>query len=94
MRTYADVDRRVLPIVSKCLDGMNKAAESIDPKMVRDPRPRLHQFIDDMAPVSMQLHHLVPSTHFTKSNNTLMLHTYMTLGLGLEFRSQGRGMDT
>ncbi|KAG5281561.1 hypothetical protein AALO_G00073660 [Alosa alosa] len=33
MRTYADVDRRVLPIVSKCLDGMNKAAESIDPKM-------------------------------------------------------------
>ncbi|XP_062399889.1 formin-binding protein 1a [Sardina pilchardus] len=33
MRSYADVDRRVLPIVSKCLDGMNKAAESIDPKM-------------------------------------------------------------
>uniref|UniRef100_A0AAY4EZH8 Formin-binding protein 1 n=1 Tax=Denticeps clupeoides TaxID=299321 RepID=A0AAY4EZH8_9TELE len=33
MRSYAEVDRKVLPIISKCLDGMNKAAESIDPKM-------------------------------------------------------------
>ncbi|XP_030635414.1 formin-binding protein 1a [Chanos chanos] len=33
MRTYAEVDRKVLPIISKCLDGMTKAAESIEPKM-------------------------------------------------------------
>ncbi|XP_071008533.1 formin-binding protein 1-like isoform X7 [Oncorhynchus clarkii lewisi] len=32
MKTYADVDREVLPIVGKCLDGMTKAAESIEPK--------------------------------------------------------------
>lgn len=32
MKTYADVDRQVLPIVGKCLDGMTKAAESIEPK--------------------------------------------------------------
>ncbi|XP_019908880.1 formin-binding protein 1 isoform X25 [Esox lucius] len=32
MKTYADVDRDVLPIVGKCLDGMTKAAESIEPK--------------------------------------------------------------
>uniref|UniRef100_A0A8C2ZJD0 Formin binding protein 1 n=1 Tax=Cyclopterus lumpus TaxID=8103 RepID=A0A8C2ZJD0_CYCLU len=32
MRTFADVDRQVLPIVGKCLDGMTKAAESIEPK--------------------------------------------------------------
>lgn len=34
MKTYADVDRQVLPIVGKCLDGMTKAAESIEPKAV------------------------------------------------------------
>ncbi|XP_064163369.1 formin-binding protein 1 isoform X10 [Anguilla rostrata] len=32
MKTFAEVDRQVLPIVSKCLDGMTKAAESIEPK--------------------------------------------------------------
>ncbi|XP_055791901.1 formin-binding protein 1-like isoform X3 [Salvelinus fontinalis] len=32
MKTYAEVDREVLPIVGKCLDGMTKAAESIEPK--------------------------------------------------------------
>uniref|UniRef100_A0A8C9S2L1 Formin binding protein 1b n=1 Tax=Scleropages formosus TaxID=113540 RepID=A0A8C9S2L1_SCLFO len=32
MRTFAEVDRQVLPIVGKCLDGMTKAAESIEPK--------------------------------------------------------------
>lgn len=34
MKTYAEVDREVLPIVGKCLDGMTKAAESIEPKTV------------------------------------------------------------
>lgn len=34
MKTYAEVDRKVLPIVGKCLDGMTNAAESIEPKMV------------------------------------------------------------
>lgn len=34
MKTFADVDRQVLPIVGKCLDGMTNAAESIEPKAV------------------------------------------------------------
>jgi len=34
MKTFAEVDRQVLPIVGKCLDGMTKAAESIEPKAV------------------------------------------------------------
>uniref|UniRef100_A0A672NAV3 Formin binding protein 1a n=1 Tax=Sinocyclocheilus grahami TaxID=75366 RepID=A0A672NAV3_SINGR len=34
MRVYTEVEHKVLPIVSKCLDGMTKAAESIEPKMV------------------------------------------------------------
>lgn len=34
MKTFADVDRQVLPIVGKCLDGMTKAAEYIEPKTV------------------------------------------------------------
>lgn len=34
MKTFSDVDRQVLPIVGKCLDGMTKAAESIEPKTV------------------------------------------------------------
>uniref|UniRef100_A0AAY5F5F8 Formin binding protein 1a n=1 Tax=Electrophorus electricus TaxID=8005 RepID=A0AAY5F5F8_ELEEL len=33
MRSYAEAERKVLPIVTKCLDGMTKAAESIEPKM-------------------------------------------------------------
>ncbi|KAI5095290.1 formin-binding protein 1 isoform X3, partial [Silurus meridionalis] len=33
MRCYAEVERKVLPIVNKCLDCMTKAAESIEPKM-------------------------------------------------------------
>ncbi|XP_023663620.1 formin-binding protein 1 isoform X26 [Paramormyrops kingsleyae] len=32
MKTFAEVDRQVLPIVGKCLDGMTKGAESIEPK--------------------------------------------------------------
>ncbi|XP_076140841.1 formin-binding protein 1 isoform X4 [Alosa pseudoharengus] len=32
MRTFAEVDRTILPIVGKCLDGMTKAAESIEAK--------------------------------------------------------------
>ncbi|XP_058842989.1 formin-binding protein 1-like isoform X4 [Acipenser ruthenus] len=32
MKTFAEVDRQVIPIVGKCLDGMTKAAESIEPK--------------------------------------------------------------
>ncbi|KAM9821011.1 formin-binding protein 1 isoform 12-T12 [Neosynchiropus ocellatus] len=32
MKTFADVDRQVLPIVGKCLDGMTNAAESIESK--------------------------------------------------------------
>ncbi|XP_056146281.1 formin-binding protein 1 isoform X9 [Lampris incognitus] len=31
MKTFAEVDRQVLPIVGKCLDGMTKAAEAIEP---------------------------------------------------------------
>uniref|UniRef100_A0A8C7L804 Formin binding protein 1a n=1 Tax=Oncorhynchus kisutch TaxID=8019 RepID=A0A8C7L804_ONCKI len=34
MKTYAEVNRKVLPIVSKCLDGMTNAAASIEPTMV------------------------------------------------------------
>ncbi|KAL4630026.1 formin-binding protein 1 isoform X6 [Arapaima gigas] len=32
MKIFAEVDRQVLPIVGKCLDGMTNAAESIEPK--------------------------------------------------------------
>lgn len=34
MKTYAEVDRQVIPIIGKCLDGIVKAAESIDQKNV------------------------------------------------------------
>ncbi|XP_071394705.1 formin-binding protein 1-like, partial [Centroberyx affinis] len=33
MRSLAEVERKVLPIVSRCLDGMTDAAESIQPRM-------------------------------------------------------------
>ncbi|XP_061117020.1 formin-binding protein 1-like isoform X3 [Conger conger] len=32
MRTFSEVERQVLPIVGKCLDGMSRAAESIQPQ--------------------------------------------------------------
>lgn len=34
MKTYAEVDRQVTPIIGKCLDGIVKAAEAIDQKNV------------------------------------------------------------
>ena len=34
MKTYAEVDRQGIPIIGKCLDGIVKAAESIDQKNV------------------------------------------------------------
>ena len=34
VKTYAELDRQVIPIIGKCLDGIVKAAESIDPKNV------------------------------------------------------------
>ncbi|XP_069465346.1 formin-binding protein 1 isoform X3 [Ambystoma mexicanum] len=30
IKTYADIDRQVIPIIGKCLDGITKAAEGID----------------------------------------------------------------
>lgn len=32
MKTFADVDRQVIPIIGKCLDEITKAAESVDHK--------------------------------------------------------------
>ncbi|XP_031306550.1 formin-binding protein 1 isoform X7 [Camelus dromedarius] len=32
VKTYAELDRQVIPIIGKCLDGIVKAAESVDPK--------------------------------------------------------------
>lgn len=34
VRAYAEVDRQVVPIIGKCLDGIVKAAEAIDEKTV------------------------------------------------------------
>ncbi|XP_068104571.1 formin-binding protein 1 isoform X9 [Hyperolius riggenbachi] len=32
LKTYAEIDRQVIPIIGKCLDGITKSAESIDMK--------------------------------------------------------------
>ncbi|XP_026091012.1 formin-binding protein 1-like isoform X11 [Carassius auratus] len=32
LKTYAEVDRQILPIIGKCLDGITQVAESIEPK--------------------------------------------------------------
>ncbi|XP_010968579.2 formin-binding protein 1 isoform X11 [Camelus bactrianus] len=32
VKTYAELDRQVIPIIGKCLDGIVTAAESVDPK--------------------------------------------------------------
>ncbi|KAE8582984.1 hypothetical protein XENTR_v10020405 [Xenopus tropicalis] len=32
LKTYADIDRQVVPIIGKCLDGITKSAESISEK--------------------------------------------------------------
>lgn len=34
MRSSAEAERKVLPVVSRCLDAMMEAAESIHPRMV------------------------------------------------------------
>uniref|UniRef100_A0A3Q4I3K1 Formin binding protein 1a n=1 Tax=Neolamprologus brichardi TaxID=32507 RepID=A0A3Q4I3K1_NEOBR len=38
MRSLAEAERKVLPVVSRCLDAMMEAAESIQPRKVRDTR--------------------------------------------------------
>lgn len=35
MRSLAEAERKVLPVVSRCLDAMMEAAESIQPRKVR-----------------------------------------------------------
>ncbi|XP_067280710.1 LOW QUALITY PROTEIN: formin-binding protein 1 [Pseudorasbora parva] len=44
LKTFAEVDRQILPIIGKCLDGMTQAAESIEPKnlmsLLTSPVPR------------------------------------------------------
>lgn len=42
MKTFVEVDRQVLPIVGKCLDGMTKAVESIEPKTV-SPQKEIYE---------------------------------------------------
>uniref|UniRef100_A0A673NMC0 Formin-binding protein 1-like n=1 Tax=Sinocyclocheilus rhinocerous TaxID=307959 RepID=A0A673NMC0_9TELE len=34
LKTFAEVDRQILPIIGKCLDGITQVAESIEPKNV------------------------------------------------------------
>lgn len=34
-RSFAEAERRVVPIVSKCLDGMVSAAKAVDERKVR-----------------------------------------------------------
>lgn len=34
MKTFSEVDRKVIPIIGKCLDEITKAADSIDVKQV------------------------------------------------------------
>ena len=35
LRKGAKIERDVLPIINKCIDGMEKAADSINPKSVK-----------------------------------------------------------
>ena len=34
VRSYADVERNIMPIIGKCLDSITAAADSIDPVKV------------------------------------------------------------
>lgn len=36
-RSFAEVERRVIPIVSKCLDGMVSAAKAVNERKVSGP---------------------------------------------------------
>ncbi|XP_028827186.1 formin-binding protein 1 isoform X18 [Denticeps clupeoides] len=50
MRRFADEDRKILPIVGHCLDGMTKAAESIEAKA--DSKQVVEQFKSGFEPPS------------------------------------------
>lgn len=71
MKTFADVDRHVLPIVGKCLDGMTKAAESIEPKTVSiclHTHHHMGYIIHSTQGVSVITHTLPIRLSFTVSN--------------------------
>ncbi len=48
MKTFAEVDRQILPIIGKCLDEITQAAESIESKNVSNRLIR-----DGLAPLSV-----------------------------------------
>uniref|UniRef100_A0A4W5L070 Formin binding protein 1a n=1 Tax=Hucho hucho TaxID=62062 RepID=A0A4W5L070_9TELE len=50
MKTYAEVNRKVLPIVSKCLDGMTNAAASIDHFPQQDTKQVVESFKSGFEP--------------------------------------------
>lgn len=65
MKTFSDVDRQVLPIVGKCLDGMTKAAESIEPKTVSmESNTHTHRY-EHMGGIT---HSTMPSVCYRWSN--------------------------
>lgn len=39
MKTFAEVDRQVMPIIGKCLDEITKAVDAVDPKHVSGQLP-------------------------------------------------------
>ncbi len=74
MKTFADVDRQVLPIVGKCLDGMTKAAECIEPKTVS---------IQNKVMCTNTHHHMGHIAHSTRVSVTTH-----TLPIRLSFEQQ------
>lgn len=46
-RSFADVERRVVPIISKCLEGMVTAAKAVDQRKVglEDGTPALYSIV-------------------------------------------------
>jgi hypothetical protein len=46
-RSFADVERRVVPIISKCLEGMVTAAKAVDQRKVglEDDTPALYSIV-------------------------------------------------
>lgn len=54
LKTFAEVDRQILPIIGKCLDGITQVAESIEPKNVSNTLMQTHLWqILIVAPLSV-----------------------------------------
>lgn len=65
MKNFAEIDRQILPIVGKCLDGITKAAESIEAKTVS----HVHSLTHTNTHTNVHITYYIHTTAYTNKHS-------------------------